>query len=310
MRTLPFAQPGRFFRGNLHAHSTRSDGRLAPDQVIAAYRAEGYDFLALTDHFMDRFGHIVTDTRDLRSPDFTTLLGAELHGPALENGGLWHIVAVGLPLDFPPEGLDESGASLAARARAAGAFVGIAHPAWNGVSLTDAQSIATAHAIEIHNEGHTRDSDRGSGWYLADLLATRGHRLTAFAADDAHFGERPDRFGGWVQVRAETLDPAALLAALKAGHYYSSQGPTIEDVSLDDGRLAMSCSPAAAIYVGGPGQLCRWVRDESGTGLTSASFPLAPFLGAYCRITILAATGQRAWTNPIWLDDEAVGGRR
>ena len=130
MLNLPFAQPGRFFRGNLHTHSTRSDGRREPEAVAAAYRERGYDFLALTDHFMERFGYAVTDTRSLRSADFTTLLGAELHAPSLANGALWHLVAVGLPLDFAPTHSDESGPELAHRAAEAGAFLGIAHPAW------------------------------------------------------------------------------------------------------------------------------------------------------------------------------------
>ena len=57
--------------------------------------------------------------------------------------------------------------------------------------------------------------------YLLDQLLNEGHRLTAFATDDAHF-KSPDHFGGWVQVKAESLDPDALLQALKEGHYYSS----------------------------------------------------------------------------------------
>jgi histidinol phosphatase-like PHP family hydrolase len=100
MRNLPFDRPGRFYRGNLHTHSTRSDG--APASVIDAYRSRGYDFLALTDHVLDRYGFPITDTRELRSPDFTTLLGAELHAPRTESGVDWHLVAVGLPLDFAP----------------------------------------------------------------------------------------------------------------------------------------------------------------------------------------------------------------
>jgi len=42
---------GRYpFRGDLHLHSTYSDGRQAPAIVAANYRKTGYDFLALTDH--------------------------------------------------------------------------------------------------------------------------------------------------------------------------------------------------------------------------------------------------------------------
>lgn len=300
VRSLPFDKPGRFYRGNLHAHSTRSDGRVEPAAVAAAYRDRGYDFLALTDHFLERFGFQVTDSRPLRTDGFTTLLGAELHGPKLENGDNWHIVAVGLPLDFSSGEGGEDGPSLVRRAAAAGAFVGIAHPAWVGVSPADALTLPEAHAIEIHNEGHARDSDRGNSWYLADLLAAGGHRRTAFAADDAHFGPRPDRFGGWVQVRAEALDPDLLLESLKAGHYYASTGPELRDIALRDGEIRVACSPAQAIHVTGHGATSRYVLGER---LTEASFPLAPFRGRYCRVTVIDADGKRAWSNPIWLDD-------
>ncbi len=37
-------------RGNLHAHTTFSDGVRAPEALIADYEALGYDFLAITDH--------------------------------------------------------------------------------------------------------------------------------------------------------------------------------------------------------------------------------------------------------------------
>src|SRR6266404_4048590 len=37
-------------KGNLHTHTTFSDGRLPADQVVARYRELGYDFLAITDH--------------------------------------------------------------------------------------------------------------------------------------------------------------------------------------------------------------------------------------------------------------------
>jgi hypothetical protein len=92
----PFSQPGRFWRGNLHTHSTRSDGVLEPAEVCRRYRDEGYDFLALTDHFVGAYGYPVVDTRAFRAPGFTTLLGAEVHSGAMANGELWHILTVGL----------------------------------------------------------------------------------------------------------------------------------------------------------------------------------------------------------------------
>lgn len=42
----------KWYKGNLHTHTTNSDGRLAPEVVINLYKEAGYDFLALTDHWV------------------------------------------------------------------------------------------------------------------------------------------------------------------------------------------------------------------------------------------------------------------
>ena len=42
MRPEAFSAPGKFWRGNLHTHSTRSDGVLEPEEVCRRYKAEGY----------------------------------------------------------------------------------------------------------------------------------------------------------------------------------------------------------------------------------------------------------------------------
>lgn len=299
MQQLPFDKPGRFWRGNLHSHSTRSDGGLPVEDLIAAYRAQGYDFLSVTDHFMERFGFPIVDTRSFRDDGFTTLIGAELHAPSLAHGDPWHLVATGLPLDFQPPSPGEAGPQLAARAIAAGAFLTIAHPSWYCLSLADALTIEGAHAVEIYNHTAHSYNDRGDGSQMIDQLLMSGRRVTAVAADDTHMTTRPDAFGGWIHVKAESLDPDALLRALKAGHFYASQGPVLHHAEIADGLLELSHSPARAVFLTGPGFIARSVRGES---LTATSFPLEPFEGSYCRVTIVDDHGRRAWTNPIWLD--------
>ena len=319
MQTLPFDKPGRFYKGNLHTHSTRSDGGLEPAAVIAAYRERGYDFIALTDHFLPEMHFrknadptsfiTVSDTRDLRTEEFTTILGAELHGPGMRNGELWHIVAAGLPVDFAPLGESEIGLEIAQRAHVAGAFVGIAHPAWNSLVVEDARAAAAfAHAVEIYNHGCAGEVDRGDSWYMSDLLSQEGFRLSAYASDDAHIEFplypdtwRADAFGGWVQVKAKSLDPDALVAALKAGHYYSSTGPVIHDITNEDDHLIVECAPAVQVFASGNGSRFHRVR---GGDITQAAIPLAGFRQhGYLRITVVGEDGGRAWTNPIWLDE-------
>ena len=302
MRDLPFNKPGRFYKGNLHAHSSNSDGTLPPEELARAYREAGYDFLAITDHFLAEYGFPVTDTRPFRREGFATLLGAELHAPETGLGEDWHILAVGLPPGFPPTRAEERGPDLARRAAEAGAFVGIAHPAWYGLTPQDAESLqGAAHAVEVYNHSALEDNDRGEGWYLADALLAEGHRINAYAADDAHLREgAPDAFGGWVEVRSEALEPEAILAALKAGRYYSSQGPEIHAVEVGERSVIVRCSPARGVFLGGRG----YARARAlGEGITECELPTDLFVGSpHLRVTIVDGVGRRAWTNAVWFD--------
>ncbi|HEX6358575.1 CehA/McbA family metallohydrolase [Actinophytocola sp.] len=298
----PFEVPGRFWRGNLHTHSALSDGALSLSDTVAVYRDAGYDFVAVTDHFRAEYGFPLADTRALRSPGFTTLLGAELHGPRASFASDWHILALGLPPDFPAADRGETGPLLARRARRAGAFIGMAHPSASLLTVADAESLDAAHAVEVYNAVSAWE-DRGDSWHLCDVLLARGHRLSAYAADDAHFQPQdPPGLVAWVQVRAPSLHPDRLLAALKAGHYYSSTGPELHDISVHGDKVTVRCSPASRILVTGgvPGK-----QVIAGEELTEGTLPLTMFKGGYFRVTVVDSTGGRAWSNPIRPDDTA-----
>lgn len=301
-----FTAPGRFWRGNLHTHSTRSDGVLDPAEVCRRYRAEGYDFLALTDHFIGLYDYPIVDTVPFRDARFTTILGAELHSGPMASGELWHILAVGLPADFAPphapgfgvvDGM-ETGPQIAARAVAAGAFVAIAHPQWSGLTLADARTIGAAHAVEIYNHGCAVGCDRADGFGIADLLLTEGRDLSLVATDDAHFHE-PDHFGGWVMVKSQANTPEALLAALKDGAFYSSQGPELRDVALEGDRVVVECSAVVTVIVQGAGTAAVNVQ---GASITRTEVPLSRVEGSpWLRVTVIDAAGKRAWSNPMRL---------
>ena len=301
-----FTASGRFWRGNLHSHSNRSDGALTPAEVCRRYAAEGYDFLALTDHFVGRYDYPITDTLPFRSDRFTTLLGAELHSGALENGELWHILVVGLPADFAPSNSpdfkpvadQETGAEVAARAVAAGAFVAIAHPHWSGLTPGDVREISAAHAVEIYNHGCATGTDRGDGAVLADLMLSEGRRLSLIATDDSHFTE-PDHFGGWVMVKAPENSPEALLTALKAGRFYSSQGPDLRMIAFDGESITVESTSVVTMIVQGRGSAAVACHGHS---MTRAQVRLDARLAAspWLRVTVIDAAGRRAWSNPLW----------
>jgi hypothetical protein len=49
--TDPWTTDGAWLRCALHAHTTQSDGELAPRHLARHYERAGYDVLAITDHW-------------------------------------------------------------------------------------------------------------------------------------------------------------------------------------------------------------------------------------------------------------------
>lgn len=300
MQLALFAAPGRFLRGNLHTHSTLSDGAESPERVAAIYREAGYDFLCLSDHFLERYGFPIADTRALRRPGFTTIFGAELHAPENSQNEIWHILACGLPLDFAPLGAGEDGVALARRAREAGAFVAIAHPQWSSLTIEDGRALSgVAHAVEIFNTGCELETARPDGTYLLDALSNEGTLLHAIACDDAHL-RVPDAGQGWVMVKAKANEPDAILDALKAGRFYASCGPEFGDVRIEGEEIVVETSTVRNIAVVGRGS-----RAENlfGEGIKTARLPLRRFRGDWFRVVATDGNGRSAWTGPVLLPE-------
>ena len=74
------------YRVNLHTHTTLSDGAATPEEAIFCYRKNGYDALALTDHWA--FGESKTVENGL-----LVLSGIEYDTKTVTKDGLFHIVA-------------------------------------------------------------------------------------------------------------------------------------------------------------------------------------------------------------------------
>ena len=292
----PFAQPGEWYKGCLHVHSTASDGRLSPEDVSVWYHARGYNFVALTDHN-------VPSRAQTLGQDWITLAGIEVDGVDPE-AGLYHLVGLGLELPWPkPRGADGLQEAVD-RLRAAGALVCLAHPYWSGQRSADLIDLAGCFALEVYNGGCEIDDAKGFSHVHWDDLLAAGVRLWGLAVDDAHWriGDR-DAGLGWVWVRAPALTQAAILAALEQGCFYASSGPEIYDLVLDRdcGEVTVRCSPAVSIDFVGNGRLSRRVLAAKGQSLTEANYRLRDSQ-RYVRVACLDASGGWAWSNPLFLD--------
>ena len=301
MKLPPFGLGHSLYRGNLHGHSTHSDGSLSAQAVVKTYADLGYDFTCLSDHLWIDNSYAATsvyDGRALDSKDFITLPSAELHcyGKKYAQDGVWHIVANGLPTDFACSDAKESVSDLIARAQAAGAYVSLAHPEWYTMTNDEALLVSAADAVEIYNHSCVLSSARGSGIAIADFLLNEGHKISFTATDDSHF-RLPDFAGGWVIVAAPALSQNAIIAAFKEGHHYSSTGADFTDISIEDGILTVHTTPVQSIVLSGEGHLASVCH---GSNITVARFNLSEFASEWFRITARGSSNQMAWSNPYF----------
>jgi hypothetical protein len=301
----------RWYKGNLHAHTDRSDGRLPPSVVADWYSGQGYDFLAITDH-----GRVTS----LESPHNELLIVPGIEVTALDerSGVFFHIVALFEPRDVPavsslkvasPQATVDS--LLAARGT-----VVLAHPYWLGVSSAETGAVAGPVAVEIYN--HLCELERGRGFSEQqwDELLLAGRRLWGVASDDCHF-RMLDAGGGWVMLRARELTPAAILEAFRRGDFYSTQGPEVkrwgvqrsagrDPLGMSPEEVAVECSPCRKVIFYADRWLGSVVEAPSGPGeqaplITSAKYVLTG-KESYVRAVCIDEAGRRAWTNPVFFD--------
>ena len=300
MKLSPFDSTP-LYRGNLHGHSTHSDGFKTPQEVIETYQKLGYDFTCLSDHLWadsDFAATTICDGRAYHSDDFITIPSAELHclGKKFDNDGLWHLVANGLPLDFKPADETETAPQLIERAQKAGAFVTIAHPEWYSLTSEEALSVSAADAVEVYNHACFLESARSSGIACADTLLQEGKNVHLTASDDSHF-RLDDAGGGWVMVAAKTLSAEAIVTALKEGAFYASTGPSITSLTLDGNKLVVDCSAARSVIISGAGYQA---LNQNGHSVTKAEFDLSQFKSSWFRVTVTDAANRHAWSNRYW----------
>ncbi|WP_343422942.1 phosphotransferase [Candidatus Flexifilum breve] len=296
MNNLPFAKPGQFYKGNLHTHSTNSDGRISVEARCASSTGSTVTTSCPSPITFWKTTAIRTPMRRLTTRRISSPCAGRnctRANPVL--GELWHILANGLPLDFARPTPDETGPEIAQRALATGAFVTVAHPAWYNLSEEDVISLSDTHAIEIINGISADHSDKIDSVYMLDVMLARGYRFTALATDDAHFKpDFRDTLRGWTWVKSEALTPEAILAALKRGDFYSSTGPLIHDVQVTPGEtIKIRCSPCESVFVTGKGS---WAAYKHGHNITEVELSIrslkSPTAVSPCAMLMAGARGR------------------
>ena len=292
MATYRYDTSGQWLKGNVHIHSTASDGGKTFAELAEMYARAGYDFLFRTDHWVG--SDVATDPADY---PLLWLDGIELDGQ--DARGRWfHVVGLGRVTNIEREmGLDAAMAAV----RSQGALLVLAHPHWCGNTMDDALQ-GGFDGVEVYNHVcHWLNGKSGGGVYWTAMLDRDGGVL-AFAVDDAHLRpEHPGWNGGWIVVNAPSRTAEAIAAAVRAGRFYCSCGPEFHSIDARDGQVRVETSPVAFARLVGPGWLGRRAGAFDGQTLTEATFEL-PEDWAWAYVEIEDPLGRRAWTNTLVVD--------
>jgi hypothetical protein len=301
-----------FQKGNLHTHSSNSDGHDPPRDVYTWYREHGYAFVALTDH------NQLTPKepyRDLERKGFVIIPGEEItmsvRGTPVHVNALCSSIAIGaLPDHFLEEFKSVNDALEWAVGKVLaqpGAVALVNHP--NFVSAFTAEELPAARGAQlleiwsghpaVHGDGD--DEGRPSEETIWETALSRGETFAGVAVDDTHYlhaavAERwPSRPGrGWVQVFAEETTQEAICDALGKGRLYASSGAKLRRVKLGEAALSLWPDATARVeFLGEGGAVLDTLQTKPGG---EATYVLKG-TERYVRARITTTDGKHAWTQ-------------
>lgn len=282
----PYARGGSLaLKGQLHCHTTNSDGANSPTELVTAYKDAGYDFMTITDH-------------NFITPD-PGVGGITWIGNSVEETYPRHIVSLNVA-DRVTDTRNTQGILDYHHDR--GEMTDIAHPYWPGNYIIDKleiQKLNNFNFVEVYNAVVNQYGE--VAW---DNALSVGKRTFGIAVDDCHNSSISSQFNaGWVVVFADTNTKEAILSALRAGNFYASTGADVS-ISLVGNTMTANSSFASTIqFIGRDGRILK-----QATNTNSASYTI---LGdeLYIRVKVIRISdGKMAWSNPVFIEISAADG--
>lgn len=331
MEKVLFGYKKNKYKGNLHCHSTLSDGKLTPEELKDYYKSRGYSILAITDHehlnnnsYLDDENFLTITSCEVaikELPKESTLKNSNMkvchlnfyakeqdndynffynsiydHFSAHERRPLFKKPDADVPRAYG-EGIN----TLIKLANDNGFFVSYNHPRWSLENYREYSKYDGLWAVEIFNTSCNRGGLYEYDINVHDDFLRDGKRIFVTSGDDNH-NKKDDSFGTFVMVESDKLEYSKIVDALLNGEFYTSTGPTIEKISVDGDFVTVKCSDAKNIFYSTHGRRCGSVSADEGESVNSATFKLLES-DIYFRISVIDEFGRRADSQAYFLSD-------
>lgn len=339
MKKYLLPNEGRFYKACMHVHTTISDGTTTPEETKKIYMEKGYSIVAFTDH------EVIVPHNDLADENFLPITSYEMG--INDNGNTWPFTKTYHLNYYSP---DKNAGShpcfdinytnynkaissnvteemkkfqydrvytndcindIVKKCNDLGGLVSYNHPYWSHQNYSDYINLKGFWGVEVHNTGG------GAGGYIEQVtpykdLLDAGEHLVPLCTDDAHYPSQMG--GGWIMVKAKSLDYDVVFSALKNKDLYSSTGPEIYDLFYEDGKVQIKTSKARRIYMSTNCRSDQLFRGANNVLVENATFDLnylikscneqkAPLNRCYFRFTVEDDNGNKAYTRAYFLDE-------
>ena len=234
----------RCYKGEVHCHTYESDGVQDVCHTVGNYRSAGYDFLAITDHYITMGAEKAQRLFTQAPVDMTLLLGEEVHVPteqihAVHIGGRESVNAYyrdhreeaeaevqeiqkALTLPDPICANDYAWRVwIARKARQFGGLSILAHPHWIWFDVYFMASAITRQLLAdgVYDALDITDQEADTTVALWSEMRSLGHRIPVVGCTDSHYTnaddpKRPAK-GGYTLVFAVDRSGASLMDAIR-----------------------------------------------------------------------------------------------
>ncbi len=299
----------KWYKGNLHCHTTNSDGKSAPEEVAAYYKEIGLDFIGISDH------NILTELQEYGDIFDENFIGI----PCCEFSGAQncHVLAINpnkavKPTDrdtgnWAKEKILQDGINKTIKAKG---IPVLCHPSWLWTyTEKEIKKTKKCSFLEICNAAPDCNSYPIPGYSANDIiwdkLLSSGLRYKGIATDDAHFYKmnyypRMSLGGrGWIWVKSSKLSKKHILDAIIEGHFYASTGIKIKKYSVSKDKIQIAIETksqevASFEFIGNKSKILQHTIGKNSEYQIKEN-------ENYIRIRIGSTAIMWTWTQPIFL---------
>tara|TARA_B100000579_G_scaffold189336_1_gene154573 strand:- start:67474 stop:68391 length:918 start_codon:yes stop_codon:yes gene_type:complete len=303
-----------WYKGNIHTHTTNSDGDSSPDHVASWYKKNQYDFLVLSDH-----NHLtILDEAETEKNKWPLLVPGEEITIREINGhpAALHINGIGIKNLITPgsyesniDGIND----VVDKVNLQGGLASINHPNYQWwVSADDIKHSKDAWAFEVFN-GHMHSNNEGSLHSMSteeiwDEILSSGKLIYGVASDDAHhFTEefssiRSNPGRGWIFVKSSSLKVEEIIQSMKKGEFYSSTGVELKELEISKSKIYLKIKERPpkekqkyTIKVIHDSGVVFFEKEGDELELDTKG------MKNYCRVVVRSSEGTNAWIQPFFL---------